>query len=402
MTTIPAPQPASSDAAFLLLARARELVEDLALGHVAAWKAAHPGALAVGYLPVWVPRPLLEALGCLPVGLFGGGEEVEIVRGDSFFQSYICHLPRSAVELALRGSLDALDAYVFPSTCDVIRNLGGVFTMIFPGKLVSYLDLPHNEHPAVGGAFLAAELESLAEMLAERGAAPLAEERLLAAIDEENARRGAIGELDRLRREEPWRVPASEAYLIVRAGTTLLAREHRRLLEEYTAAAAARPARSYDNVRVVVCGSFCEQPPLGLIRALEKAGCYVVDDDFQLGLRLLRGPIEVRPGERALTALARAYVELGAATATRWGGEAEKGAALVERVRQVAADGVLFAAASFCDPALLDRPLLEAALGRAGIPHSSFKFAENTGQLQPIREQAGAFSDAVKLWGEAP
>jgi benzoyl-CoA reductase subunit C len=26
-------------------------------------------------------------------------------------------------------------------------------------------------------------------------------------------------------------------------------------------------------------GSFCEQPPLGLIKTLERAGCYIVDDD---------------------------------------------------------------------------------------------------------------------------
>jgi hypothetical protein len=43
--------------------------------------------------------------------------------------------------------------------------------------------------------------------------------------------------------------------------------------------------------------------------------------------------------------------------------------------------------------------MLEHALERAGIPHTNFKFAENTGQFQVIREQAGAFSDSVKLWG---
>jgi benzoyl-CoA reductase subunit C len=70
-------------------------------------------------------------------------------------------------------------------------------------------------------------------------------------------------------------------------------------------------------------------------------------------------------------------------------------------VHACADDGVIFAAASFCDPALLDQPMLETALDRAGIPHTSFKFAENIGQFQTIREQAGAFSDAVKLWGPA-
>ena len=69
-------------------------------------------------------------------------------------------------------------------------------------------------------------------------------------------------------------------------------------------------------------------------------------------------------------------------------------------MRSSKADGVIFAAASFCDPALLDQPMLEAACSAASIPFTSFKYSENTGQFQVIREQAGAFSDSVKLWGE--
>jgi benzoyl-CoA reductase subunit C len=389
------------DAATVIVAGAQELVEDLSFASVVAWKAANPGGLAVGCLPVWTPRPLIEAMGCLPVTIFGGGEELEIVRGDSFFQSYICHLPRSVAELLVRGQLASLDAFVFPSTCDVIRNLGGVFRLLAPDRPAFYLDLPHNEDPRVGGRFLAGELRRLAAMLTECGAAPLDGDHLLQAFADENRRRRALTELDRLRCRAPWLAPAAECYLLVRAGTLMPAAQHARLLDDYRAAAEQRPARPYDNVRVVVCGAFCEQPPLPLVRALEKAGCYVVDDDLQLGLRLLEGELAPRAGEDPVEALARGYIELAAATATRWGGEQTKGAALVERVRRAGADGVLFAAASFCDPALLDRPMLEAALDRAGIPHTSFKFAESSGQLQSIREQAGAFSDSVKLWGAA-
>jgi len=32
------------------------------------------------------------------------------------------------------------------------------------------------------------------------------------------------------------------------------------------------------------------------------------------------------------------------------------------------------------------------------IPNIQFKYAENTGQMQPIREQAGTFADSIKLW----
>ena len=41
----------------------------------------------------------------------------------------------------------------------------------------------------------------------------------------------------------------------------------------------------------------------------------------------------------------------------------------------------------------------EAQAEAAGIPCIAFKYAENTGQFQQFREQAGTFSDSIKLWG---
>jgi benzoyl-CoA reductase subunit C len=99
--------------------------------------------------------------------------------------------------------------------------------------------------------------------------------------------------------------------------------------------------------------------------------------------------------------LARAFLDQGTQTACRYVGKAKKGGALVDTVRSCRADGVVFLAASFCDPALLDQPMLEAALDEASVPHTSVKFAENTGQFQAVREQAGAFGDSLKLWGAA-
>jgi benzoyl-CoA reductase subunit C len=147
-----------------------------------------------------------------------------------------------------------------------------------------------------------------------------------------------------------------------------------------------------------VVGSFCEQPPWGLLRTLEQSGCDIVDDDFQLGLRALRGAISC-DGVEPLDALVGAFLKQGTATACRYVGNAVKGAELLTQIRTARADGVVFLAASFCDPALLDQPMLERALDDAGVPHTSVKFAENTGQFQPVREQAGAFGDSLKLWG---
>jgi benzoyl-CoA reductase subunit C len=74
------------------------------------------------------------------------------------------------------------------------------------------------------------------------------------------------------------------------------------------------------------------------------------------------------------------------------------GTYILDAVRDSSAEGVIFAAPSFCDPALLERPMLEKRLEEAGIPHIGFKFAENSAQMQPVREQAGTFADSIKLW----
>ena len=65
----------------------------------------------------------------------------------------------------------------------------------------------------------------------------------------------------------------------------------------YLEAAHAEPGRRRDNSRVVVVGAFCEQPPLGLIKTIERAGCYIVDDDFLVGNRLLEQDVPTQTAD---------------------------------------------------------------------------------------------------------
>lgn len=374
------------------------LYRDADLAPVKAWKAAHQGGRAIGHLPITFPRELAHAAGMLPVGIVGNGE-IEIIRGDAYFQSYICHLPRSVLELAVSGRLDVLDGVVFPATCDVIRNLSGMWKLLFPNKYSKYLDVPQNFAAAIGGEFYVEELRALRADFEQLSGQVVTDDALRASIAVYNRQRAAVGRLFSARREMPWQVLASEVYLLMRAGLVLEVNEHIALIEDFLAAAAAAPRQPMDNIRVVIAGAFCEQPPLDLVRTLERAGCYIVDDDFVLGLRWCGVPIAVEGDP--IGALATAYLDHGVHCASRFEQHGNNGAALVARCRAARAEGVIFAAPSFCDPALLDQPMAANALEVAGIPYTAFKYAENTGQYQVIREQAGTFSDSVRLWGTA-
>jgi benzoyl-CoA reductase subunit C len=378
----------------------QNLYDDLDFNCVSQWKAAGTGRKAVGYMPVYVPRELIHAAGMLPVGILGGGDQLDVIHGDAYYQSYICRIPRSTIELAITGRLDALDGMLFPSTCDVIRNLSGMWQLKFPDKYVRYFDVPQNFDLDIGGAFYVRELQVLRDELTELGGREISDADLRASIVLYNENRRAIRDLYTYRSAQPWQVPTPELYLLMRAGMVLPVDEHTRLIHDYIAAAKTveRPVR--DNCRVVVNGLFCEQPPLGLLKSIEMAGCYVVDDDFMLVARWLLD--DVPTDGDPIRNLCDAFITYSVETSCKYVPIREdKGKFLIDSVRRNRAEGVIFAAPSFCDPALLDRPMLQKALAAQGIPYTAFKYAENSGQLQPFREQAGTFADSIKLWSAA-
>ncbi|HET9596878.1 MAG TPA: benzoyl-CoA reductase subunit C [Anaeromyxobacteraceae bacterium] len=383
-----------------IVERCQALFDDLQFTAAREWKAAQPGRKVVAFMPIYVPRELIHAAEMLPLGIMGAGENLEVIHGDAYYQSYICRIPRSTLELGVTGRLDFVDGFLFPSICDVIRNLSGIWKLQFPNVYVRYFDVPQNYQDGVGGAYYVRELEELREGLEGLSGRKITDEALRSSIAAFNENRRLVREVYAARAKAPWLAPTSEVYLVMRAGLVLPVEEHTRLLRDYLAAIRAEPRPPRDNCRIVLNGVFCEQPPLNLIKAIELSGCYVVDDDFALVNRFLLD--DVPTSGDPLEQLARAFLHRSAETAAKYQPDEKlKGKFLIDAVKDSGAEGVIFAAPSFCDPALLDRPMLERALDRVDVPHIGFKYAENSAQMQPVREQAGTFADSIKLWSAA-
>jgi benzoyl-CoA reductase subunit C len=219
--------PTASD----IVARCEALYNDLGLTAVKEWRKAND-AKAIGFMPIYVPREVIRAAGMLPVGVMGGGDAIEIIRGDAYYQSYICHIPRSTVELGLTGRLDCLDGLLFPAICDVIRNLSGMWKLMFEGKYVRYMDFPQNFDAGIGGDFYEHELRTLAGDLGNISGIAVTDEALAEAIVAYNDNRRAIEELYARRADAPHQVPTSDLYLLMRASNVLAVVEHTKMVRE--------------------------------------------------------------------------------------------------------------------------------------------------------------------------
>jgi benzoyl-CoA reductase subunit C len=383
-----------------IVAECQSLYEDTHFNYAREWKAAGAGRKVVGYMPFYVPRELIHAAGALPLGILGGGDQLEVIHGDAYYQSYICRIPRSTIELGVTGRLDFVDGMLFPSICDVIRNLSGMWKIMFPKVYSKYFDVPQNYRDEIGGTFYVNELNELREGLAKMTGRPVADDALRRSIALFNENRRLVREVYALRSAAPWKASSADVYLLMRAGMVLDVETHSQMMRDFIAAAGAADPRRRDNCRVVLTGAFCEQPPLNLIKSIELAGCYIVDDDFILVNRWEQSDVPVSGDP--VQALAAAYLHNSGHTAAKFEeSQKRKGLYLVESVRRNRAEGVIFAAPSFCDPALLERPMLQRVLAAHNVPYIAFKYAENSGQMQPIREQAGTFADSIKLWSAA-
>jgi benzoyl-CoA reductase subunit C len=370
---------------------------DLSFGEVRRWRDRHPDGKVIGTFPVWVPTEIIHAAGALPVALYGGGTLIDIEHADARMQSFICSIARSTLELGLRGYLETLDGMVFPSICDVARNLSGVWARNFPRQWVFYIHLPENPESRHAVPYMVAELRRLVQGLEALTGRPVSSEALWRSIELYEENRRLIQTLYRIKAEEPDRLSTCEAYVLVRAGAQVPVEEHNRLLTEALGDIQARTIhRRRDRVRVLLEGSFCEQPPLDFLWVLEEAGCAILDDDLLLGRRFLE--TTVPRGGDPLEALAVAYLRSGRSTAVRYEGPNRRVETFLDRVRRLRVDGVIFAYAKFCDPAQFDYVVLKEHLERAGVPYLVLEFEEKMTTFEVIQNQVETFVESILFY----
>ena len=373
--------------------KCEQLIADLDFTPVRQWKAAHTGGRAIACFPVYVPAEIIHACGMLPVGLTGAGDQLDIQHADARFGSFICSIVKTTMELGLTGRLDPFDGFLFSSICDSARNLCFVLKRNSPDRYIDFLHLPHNSATPATVDFLASEYRRLIANLERMNGGGFSENRLRHSIALYNANRALLRDLSLLRSQQPHLLRASELYLLLRAGNLLPVETHTAMLREVLAGLPARSAKPRDSLRVVVEGAFCEQPPRELLRLMEEAGCYIVDDDFVLGRRWFMDdvPTEGDP----VRALAESYVARAVYSSVRHDPARPRTAGLIDKVRRTQAGAVIFLIAKFCEPAYFDYVLFKRELEGLGIPHLLLEFEEKMFTFDRVRTEVETFVESL-------
>jgi benzoyl-CoA reductase subunit C len=365
-----------------ILARCRELVEDTDFPTVRRWR--DGGGKVVGHFQVYFPEEIAHAAGLLPFKVRGA--PVEPTQADSHFGSYLCSIIKSSLELALSGRVP-LDLFVTHPICDAARNLAGVW-----GRNVSYpcriLYLPQNPNSGFAAQYLRDEYDRMRRLCAELAGRDVTDDDLRCSIAVFNENRALLRTLYALKRERPWLLPVDEAYVLMAVGGLVPREEHNELLRTVLPLLAQRSLPRRDQIRVILEGGFCEQPPLDLLRAIARS-CYVVDDDLLIGLRWLVEDVPLTGDP--LQALAESYIDRSAHSPVQHDLRKPKDRMLLERLDQADAQAAILMAAKMCEPGLEELVVHTRALDGRGIRYFVSEFEENMTSFDSLEIQLETF-----------
>lgn len=360
----------------------RELAENPKFPTVRRWR--ESGGRVVGHFQVYFPEEIVHAAGALPLKMRGA--PVEPTRADSHFGSYLCSILKTSLETVLTGAVK-IDLFVSHPICDAARNLAAIWGRNFSHPC-PVLQLPQNPNSRHSVEFLRGEYDRLRRMVGDVAGRPVTDDDLRRSVAVFNENRALLRDLYDLKRETPWLLSAEDAYSLVSVGGMIPREEHNELLRTLLPQIRARARKPEDRIRVVFEGAFCEQPPLDLVRVLGRM-CYLVDDDFLIGLRYLTSdvPLEGDP----LRNLAHAYLERSTYTPVQHDLRKPKEKMLLERIARARAGAAILAAAKMCEPGLEEQVAYAKALDEKGIPYFVTEFEENMTSFEGLELQVETF-----------
>ena len=345
------------------------------------------GRPVIGVLPAYFPLEWIHAAGGYPVQLWGA--DLPVALAETYLQPHCCSVARSVLELEMRGSAEVIQAYAFTSLCDTLINLRELYRRLFD-KPVLGLAIPVTPSAEGRRELLCDGIEKVRRELEAVTAGKATAESLRESARRFGRVRALQRELYRMRREAPGTIRNLDFYAALKAGFFLPVEVYGPLLENLLRDLKALAPASGRRPRVVLSGMVFD--PLAAQGLFDAVGADVVDDDFASGWRSVSKEV-LRVDDPA--AGAAEFLFGGAPCCCIHDPARDRHDYLVRKVRDAAADGVVFWYVKFCEPDAFDRPQLLARLEREGIPATVVEVDLSIKSAESLQTRVQAFCEMI-------
>ncbi len=358
------------------------------IGYARNWKAETQSRI-VGYFCSYAPEEIIWAAGALPYRILGAGGTIS--RADGHLQAYSCSLVRGALDDALLGNLDFLDATVFPHTCDSIQRLSDIWRLNAGFDLHLDLVLPVKLNTQSAENYMQAVIKKFRRDLEAGLKVKITDRKLKKAIQTFNQIRTCLQRIYEIRRDHSDKVSSRDLHAIVKASMVM----DRNVLSDRLSAVVdqlhtQKPRTDTPGKRLVLTGGICNMPEI--YQPIEDAGGTVVWDDFCTGSRYFEGTVD--PEGNPLNSIGQRYFNRIICPA-KHRDCFSRGDSLLKMVENTRAQGVIFVLLKFCDPHAFDFPYIKELLDRAEIPSMLLEIEDQQTSIEQLETRLEAFIELL-------
>ncbi len=353
-------------------------------GFLSTWKQ-DKGKSVIGLVLTDVPEELIHAAGASPSSLLG--RDVAFQSADKHLQGFACSYSRSLVERVEQGELDFLDGMIVPYACDTTRCLDLIFKYMDRFKFYDCLRIPKRVNARGMEKYFRAELQRLASALSEFTGHEVTDQGLFESIKLYNRIRSSLERLREKLRQDGFN--ASEYLDAVKSAMVVPPEESVEVLSSLSEESGAG-FEGRGGPRVVLAGKMAEPP--GVMDMLSNSGLSIIEDHLTVGGRWVSSTVS-EDGDPWSALIWRQAARMPFSGI--WDTRPSRASYLIERARELHADGVVFLVQKFCEPAEIDYPGIRRELDEEGIPVLELETDLGESSLEAARTRVDAFAEML-------
>ena len=343
------------------------------------------GKRAVGWVAPYAPQELIEAAGCIPVGLWGG--QAELKRARTYLPPFACSIMQSIMEYETDGTYDILSAVLIPAVCDTLKCFGQKWKGTCPA--IPFVH-PQNRRDDHSVAFLTSEYQMIRKKLEEILQVEITDQKISESIILYNEYRSVMREFTGLAADYPLTITPTVRHKIIKAGYFMEKAEYIAIMKQINSGLRLRKPESSEDRKVVVTGLTLE--PDGLLEIFEQFHLQICADDLAQESRQFR--TDVPWFGTPVESLAKQW-QNHSGCSLAFDPYKSRIQMLVDMVRAKKADGLILALMKFCDPEEYDVPIIMETCKEAGIPFLTIEIDQQSTSYEQIRTRIQSFTEQL-------
>lgn len=355
------------------------------------------GERVIGYLSVYVPLEMIAAAGLIPFRIKGDVNK-PITKVDAQLETIVCPFVRSALDLALKGSLDFLDGLVIPHSCDSVSATYPIWKDNLHLPFFHFVNVPHKTGRA-SIDFFRTELDLFRKRLEGFTGKVTSDQDLSQAIGDYSQNRAKMRELYDLRKSSPPLISGVEMTKVLVASMSIPVNECTELLSQVIEEVKGREPVSFQKSRrIMVIGSQVDD--IAFIKIIEDAGAHVVIDDLSIGTKVYWPEVDMN--HDPVRSLAVRYLEKIKSPRTYREKTGTYPEYLEERfghigrfIREYRVDGVILYIYRYCDPYGLEVPVIKGYIESLGIPLFYVEDEYSMSSISRLKTRIQAFLEVI-------